>query len=196
MGQEGRIQDDKLMLFSKKKDTNKDRPGFELLANVGGHRWYKLMDFKENITERYLNYVKIVSQYDQLRLTLADIRAFCDKAIMLSKDGKTKELHTLLEVLNSYTLLEENNDITFNIAVQFLFIDDEPEDKISAEHYELKRKLYNEQPSVKVFFCEVSRILRQQPVELRSNWEMMDILNDKGNQLTEETFSRLTRAAT
>lgn len=193
MVQAGQHQDDMVGLFNKNK-VKKDRPGFELLATIGGHKFYKLMDFKENITERYLNYIKIVSQYDQLRLTLSDIRAFCDKAIILSKEGKAKELHTLLEVLNSYTLLEENNDITFNIAVQFLFIDDEPEDKISAEHYELKRRLYNEMPMVKVFFCEVSRILRSQPQQLRSNWEMMDILTDKGNQLTEETFSRLTRA--
>lgn len=166
----------------------------ELVAEISGHSFYKPIVFKDNITERYLNYIRIVSQYEQLGMRLTDIRAFCDQALVLSRENNTKDLHTLIEVLNSYALLEEKNDITFEVAANFLYLDDEPLDKISAKHYAAKRQLYDKFPEVKVFFCEVFRSLLAKPEKLKEVWHLWEALQDKANVITEETFLRLTKA--
>lgn len=175
------------MWFKKKRDN------LIKLKEIGGHTFYKLADFQENNTERYLIYLKTISQYEQIKLRLSDLKAFAEKTLQLSKENKAKELHTHLEIFNSVIKLEETNDIVFSLAANFLIIDDEPTETISSKHYELKKRLYDTNPLVKVFFCEVSIQLRTKPKELINSLAMMDILNEKETLLAEQTFSRLIK---
>ena len=163
------------------------------LKEIGGHTFYKLADFQENNTERYLIYLKTITQYEQIKLRLSDLKSFAEKTIQLSKENRHKELHTHLEILNSVLQLEESNDIVFSLAANFLIIDDEPTDVISSKYYELKKRLYDSNPLVKVFFCEVSIQLRTKQKELINSLKMMDILNDKETLLAEQTFLRLIK---
>lgn len=176
-----------MKLFKKKRDN------LIKLTEISGHTFYKLADFNENYTERYLIYLKTISQYEQIKLRLSDLKAFCDKCLQLSRENKQKDLHTHLELLNSVINLEYSNDITFSLAANFIIIDDEPTESISPTHYELKKKLYDTNPLVKVFFCEVSIQLQSKPKELINSLQMMDILNDRETILAEQTFLKQIR---
>lgn len=179
------------MLFKR----SKKREGLLHLGTFAGAEWYRMATFGENTTERYLAYMNLLTQYEELRLKLSDLKHFTDKCIDLSNQNLHKEVHTHLTLLKSYIELENNNLIIFELCQCFILVNDEPFDKFSFEHTDLKRKLYKDSDQVKVFFCELYNILQNKPEAYANGLKIWEYIKSRMALVTETAFLQLISKA-
>jgi hypothetical protein len=166
----------------------KKRKGLLHLGNYGGHDWYRLNQFGDNTNKRYLYYTTLLSQYEELRLKLSDLKVFADTALQLSSENKSKDLHSHLNLLKAYIELEEKNSIIFELVSCFVLIDDEPVDDFSFEFTDKKRKAFNESMQVQVFFCELYNILQNKPESYAQGLRIWEYTKSRMSQVTELAF--------
>jgi len=165
-----------------------NREGLTHLGKFADHDFYRAEDFGENTKERYLGYMSILQQFDKFGLKKDDLREFINATIKLSTDGKDRDVHTYLHHLNSYVQLEYSNDQVFELVNFFLFVDDEPIEKISLKHSDLKRKLYKENIEVQLFFCECYNILTNKPEGYTSGFKIWEYIRSRTSLITEQAF--------
>lgn len=173
----------------------KQRKGLFHLGTFGGHEWYRLASFDDTVTERYLNYMKLLSQYDSIGMKLSDLKIWAQEALRLSNENKQKDLHTYINYLIGYIDLEHKSDIVFDLVNYFVLIDDEPVEKISFEHIDIKRKAYNESDHIKVFFCELLNIIQNSPESFREGLRIWEYLQSRMVQVSEQVFLNAIKAA-
>ena len=169
----------------------KMRKDLKKLISLAGHDWYCQHSFSENNTERYLNYIRSISQYERLHIKLDDLQMITEYMKKLSTENRQKELHEAISTLNNYIQLEQTNDLFFIVGNNFLYIDDEPTDTISAKHYNLKKELYNNFNTVRLFFCEIASNLMSKSKIMNDPFTAYESLNSKLTILTETDYSEL-----
>lgn len=167
------------------------RKDLKHIINLAGHDWYCQHSFVENMTERYLNYVRSISQYERLHIKLDDLKMITEYMKKLSIENRQKELHEAISTLDNYIQLDQNNDLYFIVANNFIYIDDEPTETISAKHYSIKKELYNNFSSVKLFFCEIVNNLTSKSKPMRDPFMVYESLSSKLTTLTEMDYLEL-----
>ncbi|MCC6256180.1 MAG: hypothetical protein IT276_14785 [Ignavibacteriaceae bacterium] len=171
------------------------RKDLKKLISLAGHDWYCQHSFQENITERYLNYVRTISQYERLHIKVDDLLMITRYLKQLSIENRQKELHEGITTLLNYVELDKANDLFFIVGNNFLYIDDEPIDTISAKHYQLKKQLYDDIASVKLFFCEVASSLMRKSQSLNDPFTVYQNITDRVQALAEMDYSELMSKA-
>lgn len=167
----------------------KERKGLQYLGDFGGHSWYRADEFGENTVERYQAYMALLQQYDKLGIRKDDMFTFVTECIKLSNENKHKDLHTYLHTLNAFLQLEYSNDMVFELTNCFLFVDDEPIEKMSMKHSDLKRNLYKNNTEVQLFFCECYSILANKPESFVEGFKIWEYIRGRTCQITELAFS-------
>ena len=171
------------------------RQGLHHLGKFAGHDFYRAERFGDNYMGRYLDYNSLMNQYDQLRVTYDEAKAFNEMCLKLSNERKDRELHAHLAIWKAYLEMEINSNIVFESTEKFILIDDEPEDKMSVSHSDLKRKLYKENVEIQLFFCEVFYILQNKPEDYASGYKIWEYLRSRTAQVTELAFSNAIKQA-
>lgn len=165
-----------------------NRDGLHFLGQYAGHNFYRADSFGENTVERYQAYMGLLQQYDKLGIKKDDMFAFVNATIKLSEQDKHKDVHTYLHHLNAFLQLEYSNDMVFELVNCFLFVDDEPMEKMSLKHSDLKRKLYRENVEVQLFFCECYNLLANKPEDYVQGFKIWEYIRSRTALITESQF--------
>lgn len=174
-------------MFNFKK-TRKD---LTKLGQFQGHTFYRVTQFGDNIIERYKNFIINTQEHEKYGINKDELINGLNLINSALQDNKPVLAGQYLSALTGYVQLNINNDVVFHVVNSFVLIDDEPIDKMSPKHTEIKQKLFKEYDDVFVFFCEVFNSLQRTTHDLPTDINFQDYLKSSLVQISEATFSRL-----
>lgn len=181
--------------FRESAEKAKPRTDCHFIGEMAGHKWYKPATIDDTITDRYLEYQTLSIQYDTLGIKHSDLMkglGSIQEALRAGNIALAAEYNT---ALMAYTELALTNDIVFSICNCFIMIDDEPIYSMSPAHSDIKKKLYDSNNDVKIFFCEVFNILNLKTPNSQQNIEPYSFLKERLSKAAEGAFLNVTREA-
>lgn len=175
------------------KIFKKKRENLIKLGEFQGHIFYRIEQFGENIVERYKNFIINTQEHDKYGINKSELINGLNLINTALIEQKPVLAGQYLSALMGYVQLNINNDVVFHTVNSFVLIDDEPIDKMSPKHTEIKQKLFKEYDDVFVFFCEVFKSLQQTTSDSQTDISYQDYLKSQLVQISEATFSKLIR---
>lgn len=174
-----------------KKEEVTAREGLGYLFSYAGHKFYTFTQIETTVARRYLAYTRLVRLHE-LGVSREDLKAFTERIRLANNKGDRSAIGALCEALEAYTDLYTDNKRTFEIANCFILIDDEPRDRFSEAHTELKKQLFDASENVRFFFIKTAFEYLRKIVELPQDFKPEDYLRTQKVELTEAIFSRLS----
>lgn len=166
----------------------KNRNGLVRLGKFGGHEFYRIEKFGDNLVNRYQHFIIQMQSFEKYGIEKKELQ---DGLAMISQalvDNKPSLAAQYVSALSGYVSLNVNNDVVFNTANCFILIDDEPIGEITTKHTELKKKLFNENKSVFVFFCEVFKTFEANTKNSLTDISLVGYLESRLARVTQEIY--------
>lgn len=175
------------------KDSIKERTDWDYIGDMAGHKWGKPATISDMIAERYFAFQKLSEQFDTLGIRYSELWRALElqqSALRANNIALASEYNT---ALMGYVELRETNDMIFSIPNCFVLIDDEPINEMTSHHTKLKKKLFDENPEIRIFFCEFYNILKPNTPISNGSINPSDFLKDRLRMAAEHLYFKLTK---
>lgn len=168
----------------------------ELVQEIDGYKFYTPINLIEGtIAKRYMKFRAIIENrdvfkldYDSRKIVLAELK----RAIDDNEIARASQWVGLLEVLNDETYWDEE---LFQVANCFLIMEGEPHNDFDEDFVKLKRRLFNENENIKLFFLQFGHEYLRHINDLPENSSILDYMNKKQQKIINLTYARLISQA-
>lgn len=174
-----------------KRKPKEDRSELTLKLDHNGNKFYMFGQFSKTLSNRYFNFIAALTEQEKLGSRREIVEKMNSETIeALNKRDISKAL-LIQTVMKAMINLEVTNDFVFEIASTLIILNDEPMDEINENYKAKKRELYNSDPYIKVFFCEIFMSYVNNIVTLKNTKELLSFLNSEKVKVTEKLFGDL-----
>jgi hypothetical protein len=174
-----------------KRKPKEDRSELTLKLDHNGNKFYMFGQFSKTLSNRYFNFIAALTEQEKLGARREIVEKMNSETIeALNKRDVSKAL-LIQTVMKAMINLEVTNDFVFEIASTLIILNDEPMDEINENYKAKKRELYNSDPYIKVFFCEIFMSYVNNIVTLKNTKELLSFLNSEKVKVTEKLYGDL-----
>lgn len=178
-----------IKLFRKRK---KKVERLEFVKEIQGVKFYTPKSIIEGASGvRYMNYLRLVEERETFKLNKDSRKVLIKEmkqAVNNNNVAAVSQFIGFMEVLDDLTYWDRE---LFEVANCFLLMEDEPLEEFSAEHTEIKRKMFDESQDIKVFFCQYAHEFLRHIAHLPKNTSVLDYLNQSRQALVNKMYSLL-----
>jgi len=174
-----------------KRKPKEDRSELTLKLDHNGNKFYMFGQFSKTLSNRYFNFIAALTEQEKLGARREIVEKMNSETIEALNKRDTNKALLIQTVMKAMINLEVTNDFVFEIASTLIILNDEPMDEINENYKAKKRELYNSDPYIKVFFCEIFMSYVNNIVTLKNTKELLSFLNSEKVKVTEKLYGDL-----
>lgn len=177
-----------------KRKPKEDRSELVLKLDHNGNKFFLFGQFSKTLSNRYFNFIAALTEQEKLGARRDIVEKMNSETIeALNKRDVSKAL-LIQTVMKAMINLEVTNDFVFEIASTLIILNNEPMGEINENYKAKKRELYNSDPYIKVFFCEVFMSYTSNIVTFKTTSNLLSYLNSEKVKVTEKLLGDLMQA--
>lgn len=160
-----------------------DYPGYDLYT-IKGHL------IEQSITKRYLKFRSIIENHDKLKIDRQG-REVIYKAIEDAVDNqRLVEIGQWIMIMRTLDDLTYFEDELFDVCNCFILLKNEPIDDFTLEFSQKKREMFNNDPNLKLFFCQFAHEYLRHMENLPENTNVLEYLEARQNQIAKSMYEK------
>lgn len=181
------------MLKQLFKKRHKKNPALKKL-NFDKHNFYTFNGdiIEESFTKRYLKYIQVVESHELFKLDKGKRDTILTEIENCIDNGQISKISQWVGLLKSLDQLSFFEEEVFAVINCFLLLEGEPLDDFSMEHTKRKRELFDNDESVRVFFCAFAEQYMTAMATALENTSVYDYLKTQGPAITKKMYDHLT----